>query len=165
MPLKAAPHERAGQPRTRNDGAAHSSMLFRLCGRHKKSTAGKTAKEGFSMTKNKFFMMGTLAMMLAFGLVLAGCENDADDGGSNHDSALIGKWYHTQDYADENNNDRLAYEFQEDGKFLMASSEREMTWTGSGGKITISYEGEDICTADYTIEETTLTISNASCHI
>jgi hypothetical protein len=54
-------------------------MLFRLCGTHKTIlTAGKTAK-GYSMKKNKLFTMGTLAMMLAFGLVLAGCEIDADD--------------------------------------------------------------------------------------
>jgi hypothetical protein len=31
------------------------------------------------MEKNKRFMMGTLALMLVFGLVLAGCKTDADD--------------------------------------------------------------------------------------
>jgi hypothetical protein len=54
------------------------------------------------MKKNKWFMMGTLAMMLAFGLVLFGCENDADDGDDNSGielpaakgvNALSGKTY------------------------------------------------------------------------
>jgi hypothetical protein len=31
------------------------------------------------MKKNRVFMMETLAVMLAFGLVLAGCKTDADD--------------------------------------------------------------------------------------
>jgi hypothetical protein len=52
----------------------------------------------FLWTKNKFFTMGTLAMMLAFGLVLAGCENDADDGDKDTTvtsaEQILGNWYY-----------------------------------------------------------------------
>jgi hypothetical protein len=52
------------------------------------------------MKKNSIFMTGMLALLLAFGLVLAGCPTDSDDdgggggggGGGNIDSKLVGKW-------------------------------------------------------------------------
>ncbi|MDR2053761.1 MAG: hypothetical protein LBP80_10130 [Treponema sp.] len=39
------------------------------------------------MKKNKLFLLGMLAALLAFGLVLAGCENDSSD--STAEKALI----------------------------------------------------------------------------
>jgi hypothetical protein len=41
---------------------------------------GKDRKGGFSMKKGKILMVGLIALLMAGGLVLAGC--DTDDGGS-----------------------------------------------------------------------------------
>jgi hypothetical protein len=59
--------------------------VTRLCGEHKSiSTAGKTAgvqgtQRSCLMKTKRFFLFGLLAVLLALGLVLAGCGDDEDD--------------------------------------------------------------------------------------
>jgi hypothetical protein len=106
-------------------------------------------------------MTGTLAVMLAFGLILTGCSIDTDDldGGNNDGSRasnLVGKWL---------DNDDFGYEFKADGKFLncygTGSTSTAFTWTVSAGTITLSIGDEKMGSAKYSIAGTTLTISEA----
>jgi hypothetical protein len=114
------------------------------------------------MKKNKLFIMGMLAVMLAFGLVLAGCKTDSDDGGGsgdgNRDSKLVAKWYASQFSANEDTINGLLFELKGDGKLFLVTADASTTWTTSGGKITTNYAG-GVGTVDYAIEGTILTIT------
>jgi hypothetical protein len=116
------------------------------------------------MKKNKLFMMGTLAVMLAFGLVLVGCETDAKDdsgGGDGHDPALVAQWYDSQDKANAGTG-TAAYEFKADGSMLTNGREIYI-WKTSGSKLYdgLKVGGYRLDGATYKIEGTKLTISNA----
>jgi hypothetical protein len=69
--------------------------------------------------------------------------------------ALIAPWYVDQDYT------TLIYEFTSGGKILVIGIDTGMTFTASGGKITTSAYGYTAGTADYSITDNALTISNA----
>jgi hypothetical protein len=116
----------------------------------------------FSMKNDRLFMTGTLAVMLAFGLVLAGCDNGltSDDG---RDSALVAKWYLSQDDANAGTGP-AAYEFKEDGSLLTYGDGGTVIWKTSGGKFYLGTKASGAYAADgatYKVEGAKLTISNA----
>jgi hypothetical protein len=105
---------------------------------------------------------GLLTVLLALGLVLAGCGDDSDDGGGGGpDPALVAKWYTTQASADAGGTLGLAYEFTPDGKLLVAGTDTGLTFSTSGSQITLSSGGRTSAPVDYVINGTKLTISNA----
>jgi hypothetical protein len=110
-------------------------MLFRLCGRHKKFDGGKRprVREAHigvsSMKKNKLFMMGMLAMMLAFGLVLAACSKK-DSGGGGGGAKASGKAAPASDFT---------YDLSEDGQGVVIKE-----YIGDGGKVVIPAEIEGL---------------------
>ena len=53
---------------------------------------GKDRKEGFFMKKSKLFLKGILGLLLVFGLVLAGCDNDGGGGDNNGSGDGGGDW-------------------------------------------------------------------------
>jgi hypothetical protein len=117
------------------------------------------------MKKNRLFMTRTLAVMLAFGLVLVGCETDAKDdsgGGDGHDSVLVAKWYDSQDKANAGTG-TAAYEFKADGSMLINGRDEDLIWKTSGSKV---YDGQKVGGyrlkgATYKVSRTVLTISDA----
>jgi hypothetical protein len=85
------------------------------------------------MKKNRLFMMGTLAVMLAFGLLAASCTFSAtdDNAGSNNGdgptkgaavpTALVGEWY--ADAALQN----WEFTIKADGTFTLAANDVKYT--------------------------------------
>jgi hypothetical protein len=65
-------------------------MLFRLCGGHKNFDGGRDRKEVFLiMKKNNLYLLGMLALVLAFGTVLAACsKKDSGEGAASWEKAL-----------------------------------------------------------------------------
>ena len=45
---------------------------------------GKDREGGFFMKKGRILIVGLIALLMACGLVLAGCNKDSDDGGGNN---------------------------------------------------------------------------------
>jgi hypothetical protein len=113
------------------------------------------------MKKNLVFS-AMLAALLALGLILGGCDMNGDSDDDGVDSALVAKWYLTQAYADAAGSSGLAYEFTSDGKVLVTGIDNGITCTTSGDKISTEYSGQSMGTADYAIDGTKLTLTNAS---
>jgi hypothetical protein len=120
------------------------------------------------MKSNKFIMMGVLAVLLTFGLVMAGCglignDDDDDDGGFDRD--LVAKWHSTQAAADSGSG--VVFEITAEGIFTGASfTAGEIKATTSGGRIsataTVNGTTVDYGAADYVVNGTRLTFSNMS---
>jgi hypothetical protein len=112
------------------------------------------AKE-HSVKKSKALVcIGLAAILLAFGLVLAGCG----DGAGEHDPALIGIWEEQWE----------TMTFNSDGSFscyLMGSSitPPNATWSTSNGVISLDFTGRtQPNTASYSISGNTLTTTNCN---
>jgi hypothetical protein len=95
-----------------------------------------------------------LALVLIFGLAVAGCKTEAEKEGI--DTALVAQWYTDEDYT------LVVYEFKPDGKLLVVGVDRGITFTTSGGKITTSVAGRTMGTAEYSTSDKTLTLNNAA---
>jgi hypothetical protein len=120
---------------------------------------GHKTHGGFFMKKSKLFLAGMAALLLSFGLVLAGCDNGSSGGGGPGLGALVGEWLKT------------------DGKTISisdshgeVSAECRLSSTGetiTGGTLT-SYDGttvqievwgsSDVISFTAALTDTTLTI-------
>jgi hypothetical protein len=109
-------------------------------------------------------LLGSLAMVLAFGLTVVSCDDGGDDDPPppERDTALVAKWYMTQEMANSASPGTESYEFKSDGNFNAGGTENVGTWSTSGGKITLYSGGQAMETATYSISGTTLTFINGS---
>ncbi|MDR2467519.1 MAG: lipocalin family protein [Spirochaetaceae bacterium] len=113
--------------------------------------------------KNKMMVFGrtglmslcTIALAAVIGLSLAGCDDGSTDGGS---SALVGKWYTSQQAANTGEESALVIKFNANGTFIGLGTNG--TWTVSGTSVTLTPESGGspmVCT--YSIAGTKLTIT------
>jgi hypothetical protein len=127
------------------------------------------------MRTKRFFIFGLPAVLLALGLVLAGCDTGSSSGGDegggggggngSFDSALAATWHSTQDAA--NSGSSVAFEFTSGGGLTIAGqSNMEITVTTSGGRIsaTVTTGGQTVDggSVAYVVSGTTLTFSDPS---
>jgi hypothetical protein len=127
------------------------------------------------MRTKRFFIFGLPAVLLALGLVLAGCDTGSSSGGDegggggggngSFDSALAATWHSTQDAA--NSGSSVAFEFTSGGRLTIAGqSNMEITVTTSGGRIsaTVTTGGQTVDggSVAYVVSGTTLTFSDPS---
>ena len=107
--------------------------------------------------KNKIKFLGIIAIVAVIGFTFAACDLDGGSSGSSRDSALAAEWY----VDEETSALGIAYEFKSNGDFHVAgSSVATMTWSTSGGKMTMKAAGYTMGTADYSISGKVLTLSN-----
>jgi hypothetical protein len=120
---------------------------------------GNRPQRSFSVKKNRLFMTGTLAVLLAFGLFLAGCKTDSDDdsgpGGGAVPDELVGKWYSESAYMEV-----LVFEITSANKIMLSGSPYDASV--SGKTLTISMNGNTIGTFDYSISGSEMTITNGT---
>jgi hypothetical protein len=107
------------------------------------------------MNKNKFFLIGLLAALLSFGLVLAGCDNGS---GGNNDvipAKLVGTWGLNSPYSQ-------FFQINSDGSGTYGNYPTVgCTWRANSSTLTLELLGTS-CTVDWTISvEGKLTLSNA----
>jgi hypothetical protein len=118
------------------------------------------------MKTKRFFIFGLLLVLLALGMVLAGCDNGSTSGEWEGNTTLVGKWYQTQQMADMELGPAL-YEFMSNGTLLVGGMNQGVTYTTSNGKITAQMnipedEAVDVGNVDYFITGIKLTLSNPS---
>jgi hypothetical protein len=110
--------------------------------------------------------------LLAFGIGLVGCDTGTNGGsnGGGSSNSIVGKYYDTQEHANAGGKTGLQVEFQSDGKFISYDDNGNndgtvATWKTSGNKLTITVQspfGPLPFTADFVVNGTALTLSNAS---
>jgi hypothetical protein len=110
------------------------------------------------MKTKHFSVFGLLAVLLALGLVLAGCDNGTMSEGEGFDSALVGTWHSTQAAADSG--EYAAFEFTADGILTGdAFTAGVVNVTTSNGRIsaTLTLNGNtvDAGSADYELDHGT----------
>jgi hypothetical protein len=102
------------------------------------------------------------ALLLVFGLLLAGC--DTGGGGSKVDNNLVAMWHSTQQAAD--NGQSVVFEITADGVITGEAFPQELNVTASGGRIKattkINGKTQDAGEAAYMVEGTTLKFSNGT---
>jgi hypothetical protein len=121
----------------------------------------------FSMKKGKFFVMGMLAVLLALGLVLAGCDNGTspDDEGTSLDNALVAKWYIYPTQVDDPDAEP-AFEITASGRLIGSAvnqnAEINITTSGRTIKSTTTFNGDtaESGTATYSVTGNRLLLSN-----
>jgi hypothetical protein len=104
------------------------------------------------MKKSTLFLVGMAALLLSFGLVLVGCETDANDD-SGIPAELVGVWYVFDGDANE---EVKFFEITSNGKALMGEGAEsfELDVTVSGGNITFSAIGMTFMEIkSYTVED------------
>jgi len=122
------------------------------------------------MKKRNGFLLGLLVVLLAMGLVLAGCgDGDSGDnsggqnsGGNNQSGniGLIAKWYPSQNDANsESYPYEASFEFKANGEFYYWGN-GGLTYTATSNTISIMYMGSIAGSASYFISGTKLTLSN-----
>jgi hypothetical protein len=118
-----------------------------------KNFVGGTQKpqRSFFMKTKRFFLFGLPAVLLALGLVLAGCDDGSGSGGGGGgggslDSALVATWHSTQTAADSG--ESAVFEFKTGGVLVMAGQAdgSDFTVTTSGGRIsaTVTTGGQTV---------------------
>jgi hypothetical protein len=136
-----------------------------------KNFVGGTQKpqRSFLMKTKRFFLFGLPAVLLALGLVLAGCDDGSGSGSGgggsgNFDSALVATWHATQDDADSGAN--VVFEFSADGALTGDAVTSTINVTTSGGRIsaTITAGGQTVDggSVAYEVDGNTLTLSDPS---
>ena len=92
-------------------------------------------------------LLGTLAMVLAFGLTVVSCGEEESDPAPAHDTKLVAKWY------DNATAGTLQYEFKADGTYEAGGTAiPNATWTTSGANLIISSSGVQITTVEYKLD-------------
>jgi hypothetical protein len=129
------------------------------CGANPNHVSGiyKTTISLEAKMKKKSFFVAMLAMGLAFGLVLTGCDNGTGGGGgggSSIPSALVGVW-------GASGLSSTTIEFRSNGDFLMLG-QGGYTASVSGNTVTVSAIGVHYGTFDYSISGSAMTISNGT---
>jgi hypothetical protein len=139
-----------------------------MCLRDSQDEASHSRKGEFSTKKIKI-LLGTLAMMLAFGLTVVSCADEGDDPPAPVlDVALVATWYGTQVLAQAAYRGSI-YQFMADGIYCISgisgspntSGHGYGTWYTAGGKIIIKIAGLE-SSAKYSISGTELTITESS---
>ncbi|MDR0444113.1 MAG: hypothetical protein LBH44_11985 [Treponema sp.] len=103
---------------------------------------------------NKKSWLGMLVMVLVFGMMIVGCDDD----NPNLDSALFGTWEHA---------DGRVITFNRDGTFTFLNVEDNMsasgTWSTSNGIVYINYSGmEGVAPFSYTFINGDLVLGGAT---
>jgi hypothetical protein len=109
------------------------------------------------MKKRNMLFVGTLAVLLAFGLVLVGCDNGStSDGGGGGEggvpSELVGKWY-SRAY-----DTVLVFEITSANKLIMSGQNYDASV--SGKTLTVSLNGATGGKCEYSISGSEMTITN-----
>jgi len=116
-------------------------------------------------TRKRQFITRIAAIALAvIGFSMTACDDSNGDDKSGKDgvknsNALVGKWYSTQQAANEGIS--AVYEFTNDGKLLTGGQDQGFTYTVSGNTLTVKLSGHVFGTATFNISGTVLTLSNA----
>ena len=93
-------------------------------------------------------LLGTLAMVLAFGLTVVSCGEDESDPAPARDAKLVAEWYSAQ------TGGTLQYELKADGTYVPGGTPLPgATWTTSGGKLIISSSGVQVTSITYKLED------------
>jgi hypothetical protein len=140
-------------------GANPSTAAIESSSQHGKNHGKNQIYGGiFSVKKSKWFMTGTLGLMLAFGLVLAGCDQGNGGGGNSRGSEiskLLGTWVKTGGSA-------VKLVFADDGEYTTLE-----IWMGEKNlvvdELVESYDGTTLTlqrmTLDIALDGDVLTIS------
>jgi hypothetical protein len=123
----------------------------------------KATRKGNRFLPKPLFLMGMLALVAAFGLMVAGCDDGNDtnnntnnnNGGGKIDSALVGAWNNV------GGSGPTSITFASDGT-VGVPSYNNTTAATSGTTLTITQRSQFVTTFTYEIQGTTLTISNES---
>jgi hypothetical protein len=98
-----------------------------------------------------------IALVALIGFSFAACsDGGGGGGGGGGNSALLGKWYFSQEMADTMP-EYYAYWFQSNGKLLITYGYMETTYTATATQIKATGRGW----SDYTISGNVLTITNS----
>ncbi|MDR2176733.1 MAG: hypothetical protein LBP20_01680 [Treponema sp.] len=114
--------------------------------------------------KKKLFLAGLLSLLLAAGLVLTGCKQEAEEDPPPPDtSALVGKW---------GVNGEVLYEFTSAGKLIIPYEEGEdddevFDYKGTDADtitVSLTEDGQtvNVGTLDWAVSGTTLILSNGT---
>jgi hypothetical protein len=117
--------------------------------------------------KNKIKWLGIIVLVVVIEFSFTACGGDDVSGGGDSGtsggggSGLVGKWYMTQEYADDAVAFACMYEFKSNGTFIVGNSD-EYTYTATASTIVITVNGNKGQPANYTISGTELTITGST---
>jgi len=113
--------------------------------------------------KKAYKLIWIIALIAIIGFSFVACDNgNGDSGGDDGGNGIIGKWY------SDTSSSVAVYEFMSDGRLLVGGYNMGITYSASGGKLTlystsiIDGQINTMGTADYTINGKKLTIFNSS---